>query len=272
MENCRPAFTVGVPNTLISLKDSPTEDEDKLKMAKLPYRSRVGQLLWIARTTRPDISYQVNALARVAHNPGKCHWDASSHLIRYISHTRDMGISYHRSSTPIIPGQWKPIIWSDATWATDYGMAYDNYRSTTGWCTTVGDNILSWNSNQQSNTAQSSAESEWYAAADSVKEALYVRNLFKELRIPLHGALKLKCDNQSTIKQSVNAVDQHNSRHIGQRAHFLRHHCHAGAIELEFVPTRDQRADIFTKVLAEKPHVHLRDELNIARLSTFRAI
>ena len=96
MNMCRPAYTPGVPNTLVCTRDcpSPTDTKQLEFMRSKPYKRRIGQLLWIARSSRPDIAYQVNALARVAHNPAKTHWDASTHIVRYLSHTRDMGIVY----------------------------------------------------------------------------------------------------------------------------------------------------------------------------------
>ena len=268
MTSCRPSFTPGVPKVLLSSLDCPADDDVKQRtfMKDKPYRIRVGQLLWLARTSRPDISYQVNALARVSHNPGKAHWDASTKLIKYISHTADMGVTYIRDENlTAVPGQWKPCLWSDATWASDYGDAYDNYRSTTGWVATLGRSPVSWKSCRQEVVAQSSTESEWYAAADAAKEALFLRHLFSDLKIPLHGSMELKCDNQSTIKQSLNAVNQHNSRHIGQRAHFLRQQCHTGNLSLKYVSTHEQLGDLFTKCLPEPAHNYLRKKLGVLR-------
>ena len=73
MNMCRPAYTPGVPNTLVCTRDcpSPTDTKQLEFMRSKPYKRRIGQLLWIARSSRPDIAYQVNALARVAHNPAK---------------------------------------------------------------------------------------------------------------------------------------------------------------------------------------------------------
>jgi hypothetical protein len=168
-------FTTGVPKVLISSRDCPADDDlqQKAEMKDKPYRKRVGQLLWLARTSRPDIAYQVNCLSRVGHNPGIQHWLASSLIIRYVNHTRHYGLVYKRSSSLLdVPGQWKPVLWTDATWASDYGDFYDNYCSTTGWVCQIGDCSVSWASSQQGAVAQSSAESEWYAAADGAKEAL----------------------------------------------------------------------------------------------------
>ena len=266
--HCRPSFTPGIPKTLVSDRDCPAEDdlEQKRTMASKPYRRRIGQLLWIARSSRPDIAYQVNALARVAHNPGLAHWKASTLLIRYVAHTQHMGLTFRMDPSSRL------CLWSDATWAPDYGTFYDNYRSTTGWCATSGSNLLNWNSHRQSVVAQSSAESEWYAAADAAKEAEFLKNLLNDMNIRQSGPVPLLCDNQSTIKQTLNAVDQRSSRHLGMRSHFLRQQCHAGDLELHYVPTQNQLADLYTKCLPAPGHEQLRHSLGILSPAEFRSL
>jgi len=268
--SCKPAFTPGVPNTLVSDRECPAEDDQEQLafMKDKPFKKRCGQLLWLARSSRPEIMYQVNALSRVAHNPGKAHWDASTHIIRYLSHTRDMGLVYRRPDS--IPTG--PTIWSDATWAPDYGTYYDNYRSTTGYAISGnadGSNLLSWTANRQPIVALSSSESEWYAASEAAKEAAYVSNLFTDLDLPNREPLTLNCDNQSTIKQTIAAVDQRNSRHIGMRHHYLRFQCHVGKLILQFVPSNQQLADLMTKCVPQPLHERLRTQLGVIRRSDF---
>ena len=114
--------------------------------------------------------------------------------------------------------------------------------------------MLSWGSLRKSVVALSSAESEWYAAVEAAKEALYVQKIFIDLGIKAISPLKLLCDNQSTIKQSIMAVNQRSSRHIGMKAHFLRHLCHAGKIAMEYISTREQIADLLTKCIPKPTH------------------
>ena len=67
----------------------------------------------------------------------------------------------------------------------------------------------------------------------------------------------LLCDNESAIKIAYNPV------HIEIRHHFIRDHVARGDIELAYVPTNDQLADIFTKPLDQARFTYLRNELNI---------
>ena len=56
------------------------------------------------------------------------------------------------------------------------------------------------------------------------------------------------------------------TKHIDVRHHFLRDHVAKGNIELIFIPTDNQRADIFTKPLAEDRFCRLRMELGMCSI------
>ena len=117
--------------------------------------------------------------------------------------------------------------------------------------------------------AQSSTESEWYACAEAAKEAAFVKNLLDELGSNTPRTVPLMCDNQSTIKQSLNQVDQHRCRHLGMRSHYLRQQCHAGHLQLRFVPSAEQLGDLYTKCLPTPQHAKLRKYLNVMSVEQF---
>jgi hypothetical protein len=73
----------------------------------------------------------------------------------------------------------------------------------------------------------------------------------------------LLCDNESAIRMADNLVEHSHTKHIAIRYHFLRHHQQRGDIEIAYVSTKKQLADIFTKPLDEKSFTKLRNELNI---------
>lgn len=58
----------------------------------LPYRSGVCSLIYLARCTRPDISYAVSVLSRHFERPTQDHWDAFIHVLRYLKATKNMFI------------------------------------------------------------------------------------------------------------------------------------------------------------------------------------
>ena len=73
----------------------------------------------------------------------------------------------------------------------------------------------------------------------------------------------LLCDNESSIKISYNPVDHTRTKHIEIRHHFINDHVARGDIDLSYVSTKDQLADIFTNPLDEARFCYLRNELNI---------
>jgi hypothetical protein len=80
---------------------------------------------------------------------------------------------------------------------------------------------------------------------------------FKFSKVPL------LCDNKSAIHMADNPVEHSRTKHIAIRYHFLRDHQRRGDIEIAYVSTKEQLADIFTKPLDEKTFTKLRNELNI---------
>jgi hypothetical protein len=73
----------------------------------------------------------------------------------------------------------------------------------------------------------------------------------------------LLCDNESAIRMTDNPVEHSHTKHIAIRYHFMRDHQQRGHIEIAYVSTKEQLADIFAKPLDEKTFTKLRNELNI---------
>jgi hypothetical protein len=75
----------------------------------------------------------------------------------------------------------------------------------------------------------------------------------------------IHCDNQSCIKLSDNLVFHDRSKHIEIRYHFIRYWVQRGAIQLLYIPTNEQVADILTKALPRGKHVYFRDKMGLVR-------
>jgi len=75
--------------------------------------------------------------------------------------------------------------------------------------------------------------------------------------------ITIKCDNTSTINLSKNPVLHSGTKHIEIRHHFLRDHVQKGDYVLEFVDTKNQLTDIFTKPLPKDSFNTIRRELGL---------
>jgi len=272
MTNAHRVDTPAEHGVLLSDLESPVAGPsgaaDRDRMQKLPYRRRVGSLLWLSRCTLPMITYAVNCLARVGHNPGPAHWDATSRVLKYLKGVREYELVFRRDDS-LKPGQFRPLMYSDASYAPSYGSQYDNYRSTTGWIATVNGTALTWRSRKQSLVAQSSAEAEWYAAGDAAKEAIHLKRLFADLGTPFVGPVPLLIDNQSAIKQAFNNCDLERSRHVAVRSHFLRERTRRGEVGPVWCPGDDNIADQFTKPLGRVKFMDQSSRLGMLPHSVF---
>ena len=81
--------------------------------------------------------------------------------------------------------------------------------------------------------------------------------------------MPIMCDNSSAISISKNPVQHSRTKHIDIRYHFLRDHADQGTIELLFVPTDTQLADLFTKPLGNERFIKLRHQLGIGPCPEF---
>jgi hypothetical protein len=127
---------------------------------------------------------------------------------------------------------------------------------------------VSWASKKQNSIALSTAEAEYIAAGHCYTQLLWMRQTLRDYGYKL-SKVHLLCDNESAIRIADNPVEHNRTKHIDIRYHFLRDHQQKGDIEIAYVNTHNQIADIFTKPLDEKTISKLRNELNILDSQNF---
>jgi hypothetical protein len=141
-------------------------------------------------------------------------------------------------------------------------IGLDVRKSTLGTCQFLGRSLVSWASKKQNFVALSTAKAEYIAAGHCCAQLLWMRQTLRDYGYRL-SKVPLLCDNESAIRMADNSVEHSHTKHIDIRYHFLRDHQQKGDIEIAYVNTHNQLADIFTKPLDEKTFSKLRNELNI---------
>jgi hypothetical protein len=121
---------------------------------------------------------------------------------------------------------------------------------------------VSWASKIQNSVALSTAEAEYIATGHCCAQLLWMRQTLRDYGYKF-SKVPLLCDNESAIRMADNPVEHSRTKHIAIWYHFLRDHQQKGDIEIAYINTKDQLADIFTKPLDEQSFTKLRNELNI---------
>ncbi|GJX43039.1 retrovirus-related pol polyprotein from transposon TNT 1-94 [Tanacetum coccineum] len=175
---------------------------------------------------------------------------AVKRIFRYLKGTPNLGLWYHKGSGFDLKA------YSDSNYA---GCNLDR-KSTSGGCQILGGKLVCWSAKKKSSMAMSSAEVEYVAAVGCCTQVLWIKVQLADYDV-LYDKVPIFCDNTSAIAISNNLVLHSRTKHIDIRYHFIKDHILKGDIEIHFVPTDLQLADIFTKPLAEPSFTRLVAEL-----------
>lgn len=242
MENMKPASTPASIGDLFLPVDG-TDPQLLGKRQSIQYQSMVGALLYAANITRIDIAYIVGQLCRYTSKPCAHHMQAAIQVFRYLKRTTAACLIFglHQSFNP---KSINVTAYSDANWGSDL----ETGKSNSGGLIRFNGDIIGWHSKRQKSVAQSSAESEYMALAETVKEALWYRSWVYEI-FNHYICCTIKCDNTAAIQLSQNDSIHNRSKHISIRYHLVRDTVKKGRINIMWVGTREQQADVLTKAL-----------------------
>jgi len=213
-----------------------------------PYRQLIGGLLFTL-LTRADLPFAVGHLCRFMANPSALHWEAGLRVLRYLMHTPDRKLRLGALSKIT-------CVYADA----DFAGEPDEAKSTGGVLTLLLGSSIDFSSRLQKGTGISSCESEYMNLTPAVQQGLWLRKLVANLELEQQGAIIVQEDNKSAIALANDSGRfRKRTKHINVKYHFMRQHIDSGEISLQFCPTKDMLADIYTKPLQGLPFARLRD-------------
>nr|GEX49766.1 retrotransposon protein, putative, unclassified [Tanacetum cinerariifolium] len=160
------------------------------------------------------------------------------------------GLQIHQSPRDIFINHAKYTLEILHKHDADHAGCIDTPKSTSGGIQFLGDKLVSWMSKKQNCTAMSSAEAEYVALSASCAQVMWMRTQLQDYGFN-YNKIPLYCDSQSAIAISCNPVQHSHTKHIHTRYHFIKEQVENGIIELYFVRTEYQLADMFTKALPE---------------------
>ena len=221
---------------------SPKTPEEIKQMAKVPYASAIGSLMYAMLCTRPDIAYAVSVTSRYQSNPGLEHWVAVKSIFKYLRRTKDLILTYGESNLQI-----------DGFTDSDFQSDVDDRKSISGFVFICNGDAVSWKSSKQSITADSTTEAEYIAASDAAKEAVCIRKFVTELGVvpSIESPIPLYCDNNGAIALAKEPRSHQKSKHIERRFHIIRELVGKGDVLVQKVASAENVADPLTKALTQ---------------------
>ena len=214
----------------------PVNEQDKDIDA--PYASAIGALLYLANTTRPDISNAVREAAQYVKDYKERHWKAVKRIMRYLQKTKESRIFYKRN------GGLELIGYADA----DFANCKESGKSVTGKMFFLGGDIVSWSSRKQKTVSLSTTEAEVVALAQAIPDAIWLRMLLEGIGVKQENETRMFNDNQPAL-QILNDQNYGRLKHLKIKRHFIKDQLKRKEVSLHFLGTNDMVADICTKSL-----------------------
>ncbi|GKA47732.1 retrovirus-related pol polyprotein from transposon TNT 1-94 [Tanacetum coccineum] len=173
--------------------------------------------------------------------PTKKHLHAVKRIFKYLRGTVNRGLWYLKDS----------FIALTAYANVDHAGCQDTRRSTSGSMQLLGERRVSWSSKKQKSAAISSTQAEYIALFGCFAQVFWMRSQLTDYGLGFNK-IPMYYDNKSAIALCCNNVQHSRSKHIDIRFHFIKEQVENGVVELYFVNTEYQLADIFTKALSRE--------------------
>ncbi|KAH9801347.1 retrovirus-related pol polyprotein from transposon RE1 [Citrus sinensis] len=248
MENCRESDTP--MSTGQKLRRA--GNDDNLIVNVTEYRSIIGALQYLV-LTRPELAFSVNKLSQFLAAPTEKHWIACKKILRYLKATKDFGLLFKAGDGINLTS------YTDADWACDV----DDRKSVGAYCVYLGQNLISWSSKKQQTVARSSTESEYRALSTACAEIVWIQALLGELKLKCSQIPVIWCDNNGAAALATNPVYHAKTKHIEFDVHFIREKVTCKQVEIKYVPSEWNVADVLTKPMAYSFFNYYRDKLNV---------
>ncbi|GAV87964.1 hypothetical protein CFOL_v3_31388, partial [Cephalotus follicularis] len=197
--------------------------------------------------------FAVSIVSQYMHDPHSSHLEAAYRILRYLKSSPGRGILFLQDSHLTV----------EAYTDTDWAGCPDDRRSTSGYCTFVGGNLVTWRSKKQMVVARSSAEAEFRRVAHGICELLWLQGLLAYLNFPVQSPMKLFCDSKSAISIAHNPVQHDRTKHVEIIRHFIKENLEQGVIIMHFISSEAQLADVFAKSLGGKLFCSIISKLGI---------
>ena len=224
---------------------APSDALDRTRTSR--YQTIVGILLYLSMTTRPDLAYAAAMYSRRTQNATSALLLQAERSFMYAYHTRDIGITYARSIDTHLSSAWAPYSHLDICGSSDADWSVR--RSTSGWEFRFAGGIVAWGAKKQPSIALSTMQAEIMSGSMAACEAVFLRGIYTDLGHAPRGPTVLYMDNTAAISLASDPVNHDKAKHIERRHLHIRELRARGVVDVRYVKSEQNTADMFTKHL-----------------------
>jgi hypothetical protein len=218
------------------------ENDEPSNISAATFLSVLGSFAYAANATRPDITQAINMLARSASEPTLEAVMGLRRVARYLAGSLSVGLIFRPAAANV-----KNVL--TAFCDSDFAGCEETRRSTTGVAIIFAGAVVSWMSRRQKSVSLSSAEAEYVALNEATREIIFIRQLLAHLQQPQKEPTELFCDSTAAIAIAKDDKNGGRRKHLDVTHHWIREQLNNKIIELKWIETARQPADIFTKAL-----------------------
>jgi len=205
------------------------------KFSEKIYRSAVGNLFFLANTTRADVANAVCIVSQFCEDPLTSDWENVKHILQYLKYSENYKLHFVKTGKPI-------QIFCDA----DFANNSVDFKSISGYAFILAGGVISWRSRKQKTVATSTPVAEYVAMYECICELVWMKGLLEEL-----GQLKflpnpcvVQSDNTAAIDIATNHAISDRTKHVNVKYHFVRDLVKEGNVILKYVKSEDNLSDI----------------------------
>ncbi|KAK9053671.1 hypothetical protein SSX86_024745 [Deinandra increscens subsp. villosa] len=256
MSNSKKGAVPLTKGTILDKSQAPKTEREISQMASIPFASAIGSIMYAMLCTRPDVSYALSVTSRYQQTPGLAHWTAVKNILKYLRNTTDMFLVYGG-----VDEELTVRCYTDASFQTDR----DDSRSQSGFVFTLNGGAVSWRSSKQPVVADSTTESEYIAASEAAKEAVWMKKFISDLdAMPsIRQPIEMLCDNTGAIAQAKEQRSHKMAKHVLRKFHYIREVVDRNEIKISKVHTDQNLADPFTKPMTQETHIRHREAIGL---------
>jgi hypothetical protein len=233
LENCKKA------NTPITKGEdrcfNPTDD----LVNQTEYQEIIGEILYLANRTRPDLAFVASYLSQFNKRPEKRHYTLAKRVLKYLNATKNNVLFYDRENGFL-------NCCADASWGNGEGG-----KSFSGCVIMIGNSLLTWKSRKQKCVGLSTCEAELLAIADVARELTWTLNMLTELKCEnfVKRPVVLYSDSQSAIDWLNSGKSSNKTRHVNLKFHFVKDLIESNTIKTKYINTNEMISDFLTKAV-----------------------